>query len=122
MDNDNKTEAMEDNSKMFESLLEKATEYGKTSLEVVKLKALEKTSEVVSSFVPHSIAFFLVASFMFFLNFGLAFWLGEILGYIYYGFFVIAAFYGIIWIVFHFFMHKRLKKFICDYIIKLLLK
>ena len=113
---------MEDNAKIFESLLERATEYGKISIEVAKLKALEKTSEVVSSFVPHSIAFFLIASCMFFLNFGIAFWLGELLGNTFYGFFVIASFYALTWIIFHFFMHKRLKKFICNYIIKLLLK
>ena len=48
---------MEDNAKLFESLLERATEYGKTSYELVKLKALDKTSDVVSSFIPHSIVF-----------------------------------------------------------------
>jgi hypothetical protein len=59
---------------------------------------------------------------MFFLNFGLAFWLGEILGKIYYGFIVIAGFYCIIGIVIHVFMHKWLKKNINNYIIKQALK
>ena len=71
---------MEDNAKLIESLLERAAEYGKTSFELVKLKALDKTSDVVSSFIPHSVVFVLIASFMLFLNLGLAFWLGEILG------------------------------------------
>jgi hypothetical protein len=48
---------MEENKKLIESLLEKATEYGKTSFELVKLKALDKTSDVVSSFIPHSVVF-----------------------------------------------------------------
>ena len=113
---------MEDNAKLFESLLEKATEYGKTSYELVKLKALDKTSDVVSSFIPHSVVFVLIASFMLFLNLGLAFWLGEILGKTVYGFFVVAAFYVITGIVLHFFMHKWLKKLICNYIIKQVLK
>jgi hypothetical protein len=52
----------------------------------------------------------------------LAFWLGEILGRIFYGFFVVAAFYGITGIILHFFMHNWLKKTISDYIIKNVLK
>lgn len=113
---------MEDNKKLVESLLEKATEYGKTSYELVKLKVLDKTSDVVSTFIPHSVVFILIASFMFFFNLGLAFWLGEILGKTFYGFFVVAAFYGIIGIVVHLFMHKWLKKIVGNYFIKQVLK
>jgi hypothetical protein len=59
---------------------------------------------------------------MLFLNLGLAFWVGEILGKLYYGFFVVAAFYVFIGIIIHFFMYKWLKKIVCNYIIKQLLK
>jgi fatty acid desaturase len=113
---------MEDKAKLIESLLESAAEYGKASYELVKLKALDKTSDAVSSFIPHSVVFVVLAIFMLFINLGLAFWLGEILGEIFLGFFVVAAFYGIIGIVLHFFMHKWLKKVICNYIIKNVLK
>jgi fatty acid desaturase len=113
---------MNDNEKLIESLLERTIEYGKTSLELVKLKTLDKTSEVVSSFIPHSIVFFFIASLLFFLNLGLAFWLGEIMGNNSYGFFVVAGFYGLLGLVIHFFMHDWLKKKICNYIIKQVLK
>jgi hypothetical protein len=63
-----KTEAMEDNAKMIESLLERAFDYGKTSLELAKLKALDKTSEVISTVIPHVFVIVLVASFMLFFN------------------------------------------------------
>jgi hypothetical protein len=116
------TEVMEDTTKLMESLLERAVEFGKTSFELAKLKALDKTSDVVSSFVPHTVVFVIIGSFMIFFNLGLAFWLGEILGNIYFGFFVVAAFYGISAIVLHFFMHKWLKKHIGNYFIKQLLK
>jgi len=116
-------EAMEDdNAKLIESLLERAADYGKTTFELVRLKALDKTSDVISSFIPHSFVFVLIALFMFFFNLGLSFWLGEILGKTFYGFFVVAAFYGIIGIVVHLFMHKWLKKLVCNYIIKHVLK
>jgi len=113
---------MEDTAKVIESLYEKATEYGKASYELGKLKVVDKTSDVVSSFIPHSVVFVLIASFLIFLNLGLAFWLGEILGKIFYGFFIVAGFYGITGIFMHFFMHKRLKKLIGNNLIKLLLK
>jgi len=113
---------MENNAKMLESLLEKAEDFGKTSFELVKLRALDKTSEIVSSFIPYSVVFVLIASFMIFLNLGLAFWLGEILGETYYGFFVVAAFYILTGIVFYFFFHKRIKKYICNSIINQVLK
>ena len=116
-----KTEAMEDNAKLIESLLERAAEYGKSSFELVKLKALDKTSDIVSSFIPHSVVFVLIAIFMLFLNLGLAFWLGEILGKTWLGFIVVAAFYFITGIVL-FFMRKWFKKLICNYIIKQVLK
>ena len=113
---------MEENVNLIEELLERVTEYGKTSYELIKLKTLDKTSDVVSSFIPQSIVFVIIAVFMIFFNLGLAFWLGDILGKTYYGFFIIAAFYAITGIVIHFFMHKWIKKIICNYIIKLVYK
>ena len=113
---------MEDNNKLLESLLEKATDFGKTSFELVKLKTLDKSTDIVSSLVPNSIVFVLIVTFMLFLNLGLALWLGDILGKIFYGFFVVAAFYILAGIVIHFFMHKWIKKLVGNYFIKLMLK
>ena len=113
---------METYAKLIETLLEKTTEYGKTSVELMKLKVVDKTSDIVSTFIPHSIVFALGTSFMLFFNLGLAFWLGEILGKNFYGFIVVAAFYGLIGIILHLFLHQWLKKHIYNYIIKQLLK
>jgi hypothetical protein len=113
---------MEDNKKLLESLVERATDYGKTSFELVKLQAVDKTSEVVSSVVPHTVVIILFSSFMLFLNLGLALWLGDILGKIFYGFFIVSAFYVLTGIIIHLFMHKTLKKFIRNYVIQQLLK
>ena len=113
---------MEDKATLIESLVERATEYGKTSYELVKLRALDKTSDVVSSAVPHSIVVVVLVSFMLFLNLGVAFWLGEVLEKLYIGFFVVAAFYAIVAIVLHFFMHQWLKKIVGNYFIKQALK
>lgn len=113
---------MTDNTTTIETLLERVADYGKISYELVKLKVIDKTSDVISSFLPHSVAFIMFLSFMLFLNLGLAFWLGEILGEIYFGFFAVAGFYAIAGIVIHFFMHKWMKRHIGNTFIKQLLK
>ena len=113
---------MKDQATLIETLLENATDYGKTSFELIKLKAVDKSSDVLSSLVPQSVMFVLYVSFMLFLNLGLAFWFGEMLGRIYYGFFVLAAFYCITGLIFFVFMRKWLKELVCNYIIKQVLK
>jgi fatty acid desaturase len=113
---------MEDNSKLLETLLESATDYGKTSFELLKLKVLDKTTDVISSVIPYSVVLVLIASFMLFLNLGLALWIGEILGKMFYGFFVVAGFYAFTGIIIHFFMHKWFKKRVSDYFIRRVLK
>jgi hypothetical protein len=116
------TETMEENTSSIESLIEKATEYGKTSLELAKLHVLDKTAEVVSSLLSNSLVLVIISSFMLFVSLGLALWLGEILGKIYFGFFIVAGFYGLTGILIHFFLRKWLKKCVGDSIIKQMLK
>ena len=113
---------MEEDPNLLESLLDKATEYGKTSFELVKLKTLDKTTELVSSIIPHTIVILLVITFLLFMNVGIALWLGEMLGKVFYGFFVVAAFYLLIGIIIHFILNKWIKRLIGDYFIKRILK
>ena len=113
---------MEENANIIESLIERTTEYGKSSFELIKLKTLDKTSEVVSSFVPNSVSAALILMFILFISMGMALWLGEILGKTYYGLFAVGAFYGFAGIFFHFVLHKWLKKIVCNNFIKQVLK
>lgn len=113
---------MEENAKLMESILERSAEYAKTTFELAKLKALDKTTDVVSSLFPNSIVFALIVIFIFFLNIGLALWFGDILGKIFYGFFVVAGFYGLLGIALHLLMHKWLKKVAGNFFIKQVLK
>jgi hypothetical protein len=113
---------MEENKLLLESLVDRATDYGKTSFELVKLRAVDKTADVVSSVIPHAFVLIMAASFFLFLNLGLAFLFGELIGKLFYGFFIVAAFYILAGIVVHFFMHKQLKENIRNYVIKQLLK
>lgn len=103
---------METKASMFEPLLEKAEQYGKTNLELLKLKSLDKTADVTSTLISRSIQAIILSLFALTLNIGLAFWIGELLGKNYYGFFVVAAFYAlvaIILIIIHPFIKKRVQ-------------
>jgi len=113
---------MESNKELFESLLGKVAEYGKTNYELLKLKVLDKASDVISSLIPHSVVFVLIAFCLFFFNLGLAFWIGEILDNTFFGFIAVAAFYGIIGLIVRLFMFKGLKRIVGNYIIKQVLK
>lgn len=113
---------MDDNLKLIESLLESTLKYGLTEIELLKLKTLNKTSDIISGMIPHAVVLIIVLLFLLFFNFGLAFWLGEIFGNNFYGFFVIAAFYGIVGLIIHFFMNKWIKRKIGNYLVKQLFK
>ncbi|MDZ7634306.1 MAG: phage holin family protein [Bacteroidales bacterium] len=116
------TSAMEDNSQTIDELLDKAAQFGKAEIELVKLKALDKVSDIVSEIVPRLVVIVSAAIFLLFLSLGAAIWLGGLLGNLFLGFFAVAAFYGIIALMFHLFMHKWLKKKVGDYIIREVLK
>ena len=113
---------MEPDTNIIEELIEKTVEYGKSSLELAKLKTLDKTSDVVSSFLASSVVVVILIVFMLFLNLGLALWIGKVLGEIYYGFFAVAGFYCIAAIFTYFFMLKWIKKQFGNAIIKQVLK
>lgn len=113
---------MDNKTKQIETLLECTVEYGKSGYELVKLKTLDKTSDIISSLVPFSIFILLICTFLIFSSFGAAFWLGEILNKVYFGFFAVAIFYGIIGIIIYFTLRKYIKSRVCNYIIKQVLK
>jgi len=117
-----KIEMMNDNANMIESMLERVAGYGKTSCELIKLKAVDKTSDIVSTFVPLYVVFIFILFFVLFLTMGLALWLGEIFGKTYYGFFLLSACYGLIGIFIRVFMYKGLKTLVCNRFIKQVLK
>lgn len=113
---------MEDKNNLLDSLLESATDYGITSFELIKLKALDKSTDIISSLIPLSFFILLIASFLLFLNLGIAFWLGELLGKLFYGFFLVAGFYILAGIIIRFFLYKWIKKLVGNYFVKQILK
>ena len=109
---------MENKTTFFEPLFERAEAYGKTSYELIKLRTVKKTVIVTSAFVSRSIAFLILCTFIVFLSIGVSFWLGDLLGKMYYGFFCVAGFYAILGFIIYFFLHDEIKKQVGDSIIK----
>lgn len=101
---------MEQQENLIESLIEKGEQYGKTTLELIKLKALDKSADVTSTLASWIIVIVLIVLFFFILNIGIALWIGEMLGKEYLGFFVVAGFYGLLALVFGLFREKLIKK------------
>jgi len=91
---------MEDKATPIESLFERAEAYGKTSLNLLKLKTIDKTSELIALVISWFIIIIVVALFFIVLTIGIALWLGEVLGKSYYGFFIVSGIYAILGIVF----------------------
>ena len=95
---------------LLEPLIENARAYRKTSIELYKLKAIEKTSEISSTFVSRALAFLVLGLFILMISLGIAFWLGDLLGKVYYGFLCVGGFYGIAGFTFYFFLHNWMKE------------
>lgn len=93
----------------------------KTSFELVKLNVIDKTSDGLSALLAHAIVKVIVACFVLFINLGIAFWIGDMLGEIYYGFFIIAAFYALVAFILYFYMRIGMKSVLYDYLVKQML-
>ena len=70
---------MTDNATPIESLFERAEVYTKTTLELYKLQAIDKSADVVSSLLSRLAVFMAVALSILIINIGFALWIGKLL-------------------------------------------
>ncbi len=113
---------MDEQSGLIESLIAKGEQYGKTTLELLKLKTLDKSADVVSNLVSWLIVVVFAVLFFLILNIGIALWIGELLGKSYYGFFVVSGFYALIALVFAVFRKQLIKNPVNESIINQVLE
>lgn len=90
---------MEENSSSIGVLLEKLENYGKTSIDLIKLKAIDQLSKILSNAVFGLIIGLLALFFLLFVNLALAFWINDLLGEAYAGFLIVAGFYFLLMII-----------------------
>jgi hypothetical protein len=108
---------MENNATTIEKLIEKAEIYSKTTLELCKSEALYKSADLFSNLAVKLAITIVVVVFLLFINIGLAFYLGEYLGKICYGFFLIGISYLLIGIILYIFKDEWIKNPVSNFII-----
>jgi hypothetical protein len=106
----------ENPAEAVEALLGKAEAFGRTTYELSKLKALETTTVVVTALIVKVSVVLMLGIFVLVFNIGLALLLGDVLGRMHLGFFIIAAFYLAVGLVLHRFLHRWIAQPIFDLI------
>jgi hypothetical protein len=99
---------MESNPSPIELLLSTVEQHNKTTFELFKLKSVAKSADVASTLISHLAVLVAVSLFALTLNIAISFWLGELLGKIYYGFLIVASFYALVGIIL-LFLHSTIK-------------
>lgn len=113
---------MKDKVIIVEMLIEKIEEYAKTSVELYKLKAVDKGTDIFTSIASRTIIFFIVTLFFLLITFGLCYYLGEVLGKTYYGFFAVAGIYFVIGGILFAFRKNLLELPLNDFIVRQIFK
>jgi len=90
---------MNESANHIEQLLESAAQYGKTSAELVKLKAVDKTAELLASSTKILFLIILFAVSFLFCAVGLAFFLGTLFSSNAMGFVLTGLIFGILGIL-----------------------
>ncbi|MBK9109118.1 MAG: hypothetical protein IPM92_12320 [Saprospiraceae bacterium] len=93
---------------IMENLFNKAESYYHLSIEVSKLKALEKSTLMVTKIISKLILMLVILLILLFLSMGLAFYLGELFGKTYYGFLIVSGIYVLIFVFFYYSLYELL--------------
>ncbi|EIA07203.1 hypothetical protein [Flavobacterium frigoris] len=113
---------MDNKATAIETLFEKAEDYTRTTVELAKLNAIDKSADVLSSLFSRITVLIVVAMFVLLFNIGLSIWIGELLGKTYYGYFATASFYLLLAFLINGFKSQWLKIPVSNLIISKLLK
>ena len=90
---------MQAKASLIEPLLERVEQYGRSGLELIKLKSIDKTADISSTLASRLILMIVIVFCVIALNIAAALWLGELLGKNYYGFLVVGGFYAVVSVV-----------------------
>lgn len=113
---------MEKTTHHIDELFSEAGDYIETKTELWKLKAVDKTSDIISSATSGIVIAVAVLFFFALLNIGIALWIGEAMGSSYSGFFIVAGFYALIALLIYLCRDTWLKTPISNTIIRKIFK
>ena len=104
---------MEEKQTLLEVIFENIENFLKINLDLFKLKAIDKTADVVSSVISKIVLAIAVLLVIVLVSIGGSIWIGSLVGEIYYGFFIVAGFYVLLAIIL-FYQPNLVKKSIND--------
>ncbi|MBA2250484.1 MAG: hypothetical protein H0W12_09885 [Chitinophagaceae bacterium] len=110
-----------ENESNIETLVDRVRNYVETQADLLRLKAIDKSSSFISSLFSVIVLGVLGLMILILINIGLSLLIGECLGKIYYGFFIMAGFYVLAGFVLFAFRDKWLKNPIVNMMVKTLL-
>lgn len=113
---------MDGKGSVLETLIESAEEFGKTSFELLKYKALDKATFVVSTVILNIAVVFVGVLFIIMLSAGISILIGYALDKMYLGFLIVAAFYAILALILYFVFGAGIKKLVTGIILKQIFK
>lgn len=113
---------MDNTATNIELLYDKAKKYTETSLELLRLNAIDKTADVASSLMVRIAIAMVVAMFTLFINIGIGLFIGKMLGEYYLGFMIVSLFYLILAILIYVFRDQLIKTPIANLVIEKLLR
>ena len=105
----------------MEAILQKAGEYLETRIELIRLQTVNKSSDLLSHILTQFILITLLILFFLMVNIGLALWVGDVLGKLYYGFFIVAGLDGVVGLIFFLLRKSWLKEPINNLMVRKLL-
>lgn len=113
---------MEQQTNAVESLFENAGSYLETTVDLIKLKAVDKSSDAFSLMALKLIILLIVLIVIVFSGVGIALFIGEITGKTYYGFFAVAGFYIVTGIILYIFRKQWIREPFSNLFVQELLK
>lgn len=102
----------------IESLIDQVETYGKSSIALSKLKLVQAISTVVPDIVTRIILMVILVSFCMLLSVAITLLIGNVMGELYYGFFIVAGFYLIVGVLLGWVFRNSIKKQISNSIIR----
>lgn len=109
---------IENQSSPVESLIDRVKSYVETRIDLLRLKAIDKSSSFLSLLISMIVVILVSFISLIMLSVGIALLLGDWLGKSYYGFFIVAGFYLIAGLVLYSLREKWLKSPIANSMIK----
>ena len=113
---------MKEKVEMLKDLMDRAEAFAKTNVQLYRLKAIDKVTDVFSSVASGVVIMIILIFLLIILSIGASIWLGEVLGKMHYGFFAVAGFYAVLAILCILFKKRLLEKLFNNYIVNEIFK